>query len=225
MIQYLANSTRPDLGFVASHLGQFTSGPSEDHWKAVKNCIRYIKYSKDAILKVTNDDERIISYCDADWGGDVVDRRSYSGLVVFIGDTPVAWRSKKQTCTSMSTQEAEYIAMSEGAKDLVWIGNLIEELGLQTKEEIWPIPVKCDSTSAIRLANNDMTSTRSKHIDLKFHYIRECVLNEKIVLEYVNGEENVADIFTKPLGDSKYKKFRDKLIFMRERYEDQGVKR
>jgi hypothetical protein len=207
MVQYLANSTRPDISFVGSHLGQFSNYADCSHWSTLKNVLRYLKGTKGLMLKIEGTEEDLLAFCDADWGSDVVDRRSYTGFVILLGGTPIAWKAKKQTCTSLSTQEAEYIALSECAKELLWIGELLQELGLKKQEDLWPIRVRCDSTSAIKLARNAIGNTRSKHIDLKYHFIRDCIEQGSVTVEYVSGNDNAADILTKALGNVKFKKF------------------
>jgi hypothetical protein len=204
MVQYLANCTRPDLSFTGSYLGQFASKPNKQHWAVLKRTLRYISGTKDLAIRVNSNNEELRAYSDADWAGSCADRGSYSGYIVFMGETPILWKARKQTCISLSTQEAEYIAMSECAKEIIWLGNFLEEMGLKEPEKIWPLKLWCDNTSAIRLAKNYMTNGRSKHIEIRYHHIKDLIVKGRIDVEYVAGEDNVADVFTKPLGVSRY---------------------
>jgi hypothetical protein len=128
-----------------------------------------------------------------------------------MGKTPITWRAKKQNCVSLSTQEAEYVAMGECAKEILWLTNLLEESDLYPDEKRTPVKLFGDNTSAIKLAGSHMMTGRSKHIDIKHHFIRGLVNDGRICLEHIPGEENIADIFTKPLGPIKHNYFCKKL--------------
>jgi hypothetical protein len=209
MINYLATHTRPDIAFATNCLAQYNGCPSQDTWCGVQRIMKYLKCTASMKLNIDGNEENIQAYCDADWSSDIHDRKSYSGYAIFLGSTPIVWKAKKQTCVSTSTQEAEYVSLSECSKDVMALRNLLEDVGLLQVDD--PITIFCDNTSAIRLAENAMTTPRSKHIDTRFHYIRQQVQDGKIAVKYVPGEDNVADIFTKPLGRIKVEKFRKML--------------
>jgi hypothetical protein len=208
MIQYLASSTRPDIAFAASYLGQLSSNPNRKHWAAAKHVMRYLEGTKNKRLIIDDGNEEIRAYTDADWAGSTSEFKSYSGFVIFMGKMPIVWRTRKQNCISLSTQEAEYVAMSECSKELQWLNNLLEELDLKSNNK--PV-LFCDNTSAIRLAENPMMTGKSKHIAIRYHFVRDLVIGNKIMIKHIPSEENVADILTKPLGTVKNGYFRGKL--------------
>jgi hypothetical protein len=197
-LQYLVSGTRPDIAFAVSRLGQFSANPGKSHWDALKHVLRYLKGTKDYELKIDKEGKEIGTFCDADWASCADERKSHSGYLVCVGETPVIWRSIKQKCVSLSTQEAEYIALTECGKELQWITQLLEEVGLK-KFYRYPVKIKCDNQAAIALASNPKLTSRSKHIDLKYHYVRNLVLEKMIHIEYVPTQENNADVLTKGL--------------------------
>jgi hypothetical protein len=132
MLQYLASSTRPDIAFAASYLGQFAANSGPEHWTSARHVMRYLQGTNSMKININDKNEDISAFCDADWAGSSTDRRSYSGYIVFLGKTPVIWKSKKQSCISLSTQEAEYVAMGECTKELQWLENLLTESGLSS---------------------------------------------------------------------------------------------
>ncbi|KAG6397726.1 hypothetical protein SASPL_143896 [Salvia splendens] len=142
---------------------------------------------------------------DSDWAGDNDDRKSTSGYVFYMGDTAFTWMSKKQPIVTLSTCEAEYVAATFSVCHAVWLRSLLAELGWSQKE---PTTICVDNKSAIALSKNPVFHNRSKHIDTRYHYIRECVANQEIQVEYVKSQDQVADIFTKPLKHEDFIKIR-----------------
>ncbi|KAG6418439.1 hypothetical protein SASPL_120643 [Salvia splendens] len=137
--------------------------------------------------------------------GDNDDRKSTSGYVFYMGDTAFTWMSKKQPIVTLSTCEAEYVAATFSVCHAVWLRSLLAELGWSQKE---PTTIFVDNKSAIALSKNPVFHNRSKHIDIRFHYIRECVANQEIQVKYVKSQDQVADIFTKPLKFEDFIKIR-----------------
>ncbi|XP_048615895.1 LRR receptor-like serine/threonine-protein kinase GSO1 [Brassica napus] len=171
--------------------------PTTTHFKAAKRILRYIKGTINFGLYYSiSDDYKLVGYSDSDWGGDVDDRKSTSGFVFFIGETAFTWMSKKQPIVTLSTCEAEYVAATSCVCHAIWLRNLLKELNLPQEE---PTKIFVDNRSAIALAKNPVFHDRSKHIDTRYHYIRECVTKMDVQLEYVKTNDQVADIFTKPL--------------------------
>ena len=204
---YLAIRTRPDIAYAVSSVARFTTNPTEEHWKAVKHIFRYllgtmyngIQYSQTGKIECKG-------YSDADWGGDLDDRKSTSGYVFQIGGGPVSWQSRKQGCVAISTSEAEYIALTSAAQEGIWLCRLLDELtGKQTN----PIVIYEDNQSAICLSKNPQFHGRSKHIDIKFHFIRDRVKEGTIVVEYCRSEDMLADMYTKGLYGEKFKRLRN----------------
>lgn len=127
-----------------------------------------------------------------------------------IGNAAVSWSSRKQRTTALSTVEAEYLAMCEAAKEAIWFRNILEEIGIRGKTDE-PFTINVDNHGAICLAKNQMTSDRSKHIDLRYYFLRELVSEGKISFQYVRSEENLADMLTKPIGAKMTKEHCTKL--------------
>ena len=143
-----------------------------------------------------------MGFSDADWGGDLDDRKSTSGYVFQIGGTAISWRSKKQACVALSTAEAEYIALASTAQESVWLQQLLADI---KKEPPKKMVIFEDNQSAISIARNPQFHGRSKHIGIKYHYIREQVGNGKVELEYCRTN---ADCMTKGLNDEQFEKLR-----------------
>jgi len=216
-LMYLMTSTRPDLAVATSLLGQFMANPGPSHWNAAKRVIRYLKGTPDlslAIQPCSNLDpsNMVTAYSDSDWGKDPSDRKSYSGYVVFVGNSLVSWKCKKQSAVALSTAEAEYMALTLAATEVIWIRNLLSEIGFTQQQ---PSKVFCDNQSAIHMAINDVIGPKSKHIAIKFHFIKQAIANNDIILEYIPSAQNIADFMTKPLDNQKFFGFRDSLNLQR----------
>uniref|UniRef100_A0A2N9GRU3 Reverse transcriptase Ty1/copia-type domain-containing protein n=1 Tax=Fagus sylvatica TaxID=28930 RepID=A0A2N9GRU3_FAGSY len=143
----------------------------------------------------------VVGYVDADYAGEVDDRRSTTGYVFTLSGGPICWKSTLQSIVAMSTTEAEYMAVAEAAKEALWLKGLVKELGLNQGG----VQMHCDSQSAIYLAKNQVYHARTKHIDVRFHKIRELIVTGDIVLEKVHTSENAADMLTKPVTTAKFK--------------------
>lgn len=209
-LNYLAIISRPDLAHVVSKMSQFSAHPHIEHFTAAKHILRYIRSSSKVSL-IFNGNKDFFCYTDADWGSDTSDRRSYSGHVVFFGGGPVAWESKKQHVIALSTMEAEYIAMCQGTKEVIFIRSLIAEIGFSafSKEAT---PIFCDNQGANFFAKNETTQKRSKHIDIRYHFLKEKYSKNIISISYIPSNDNIADIFTKCLNKNKHVELSMKLF-------------
>ena len=138
----------------------------------------------------------LVSYIDANWAGNIDDRKSTSGAVFYLGDCLVSWLSKKQSSVSLSTIEAEYIAATTCCTQVLWMKQTLQDIQVKYDD---PIPILCDNTSAINISKNPMMRSKIKHIPIKFHFLRERVTKKNIKLEYIGTKEQIANIFTKPL--------------------------
>jgi len=205
-LMYAALATRPDIAYAVQHLSQFSSNPGPAHWTAVKRVFRYLKHSQHLALVYTGneDDPAPIGYSDADWGSNISDRRSTSGFVYFLSDAAVTWSSKKQPTVALSSAEAEYMALAHAAKEAIWLRTLLSELGYPFSS---PSPIHCDNHSTITLAKDPTFHARSKHIDIRHHFIRDHIENEDLITPYVATNDNVADILTKGLARPKHDSF------------------
>jgi hypothetical protein len=152
--------------------------------------------------------DKLIGYSDSDLGGDVDGRKSTTGVMFFLGDMVISWNSQKQKVVVLSSCEAEYMARVAGACQVVWLRRLLGEFGAMNIQQP---TLKMDNQSAIALSKNPVLHDRSKHIDTKFHFIRECVEAGRICLDYVSTQEQLADILTKSLGRARFCELRDKI--------------
>ncbi|KAG6407407.1 hypothetical protein SASPL_130398 [Salvia splendens] len=174
--------------------------------RAANRILCYLRGTIDyGIFYSHTNDYKLVGYSDSDWAGDNDDRKSTSGYVFYMGDTAFTWMSKKQPIVTLSTCEAEYVAATFSVCHAVWLRSLLAELGWSQKK---PTTICVDNKSAIALSKNPVFHNRSKHIDTRFHHIRECVANKEIQVEYVKSQDQVADIFTKPLKFEDFIKIR-----------------
>ena len=202
-LMYLSVCTRPDIAYAVGTLARFSSKPGKSHWMAVKRVLRYLKgTANDGILFRGGERKNLVGYSDADWAGDRQDRKSTSGYLFQIAGGPISWRSKKkQGSVALSTAEAEYVALSSAAQETVWLRKLISEL--KNPPEC-PTVILEDNQSAIAMAKNPQFHGRSKHIDIKHHFIRERVSEKEIDLTYCPTDEMVADMLTKGLNKQQF---------------------
>lgn len=200
-LTYLSTATRPDISFSVSCLSQFNNCYRQVHWKAAKRVLRYLKGTKDLGLTYGSDKKSVQGYVDADWGNCSNDRRSYTGYVFIFNGGPVSWDSKKQRTVALSTTEAEYMGLSEVAKEAIYLRGLLSELGL---EEAMDITVYNDNMSAIKLSKNPGFHGRTKHIDIRHHFVRECVERKVLSVQHMATDKMPADILTKGLSRLKH---------------------
>lgn len=199
-IMFLQNVSRPDLSFAVAVLSRFASNPGIEHWNALKHVLAYLKTTRHFNLTFGGEGHRSfkpIGYSDSDFASDPDKRRSCSGYIFMQGGGPSAWGSKFQQTVALSTSEAEYMALTRAAQQLEWMYSSLEEIGFPQPR---PAILRADNQSAIFLARNVKHNARVKHIDVRAHYIRERVAAGDIDVEYVPSAENLADLFTKPLG-------------------------
>lgn len=203
---YLAIKTRPDITFSVNSVAKFCSNPNNEHWTAVKRIMRYLKGTSSFGLLYIRDTSlhtavSFVGYSDADWAGDVDNRRSVSGYCYLLGSCLISWSSRKQSCVALSTAEAEYMALAHASQEAVWLRQLFEDLNFPQDSATLIFE---DNQAAITISKNNQISGRSKHIDIKFHFIREHIANDIINLSYCPTEKMLADIFTKGLCRDKF---------------------
>lgn len=202
-LMYCAVRTRPDLAFAMSILSKYTSAPREAHWTALKRVLRYLKATPNhGLLYQKSRNLQIRCYSDADHAGNQSNRRSTSGILVFLNRAPVCYRAQQQPVVSLSTTEAEYIAAAACVQELIWVKDFLEELGIATDGS--PL-FRCDNQSAIKLIKNPELHQRTKHIDNRFHFIREKYENGYFNVEYVPTDDQLADLFTKSLTGQRHR--------------------
>lgn len=196
---WLSTNTRPDIAYAVSRAASKMAKPSVNDWIDVKRIFGYLMTTRNLGLyygKDYKDEVTLEAYADADFAADYRDRKSRTGYIIFLNNCPIIWQSRKQRSVSTSTTEAEYMAASDAAQDLIWINQLLEETNLSGK-------VKCtlhmDNTAALNISKNPVNHGRSKHIDVRYHYLREKVNNGQLQVVYTRTEDMIADALTKPL--------------------------
>ncbi|KAL0355686.1 UNVERIFIED_CONTAM: Retrovirus-related Pol polyprotein from transposon RE1 [Sesamum radiatum] len=188
--------------------------PSEEHMNAAKRILRYLKGTFDyGIFYTSSNDVCLKGYCDSDYAGDVDDRKSTTGFVFYFGENAISWCSRKQPIVTLSTCESEYVATTAGTCHAIWLRRLLSELYFAQDRAT---KIMVDNKSAIALAKNPVFHDRSKHIDARFHFIRDCIANKEIEVEYVKTLDQVADIFTKALKKDRFQQLREMIGVVKE---------
>lgn len=206
---YLSTKTRPDLSFAVGKVARYCANPTTEHWMAVKRILRYLKGTTNyGLLYSKVKSKTCVGYADADWAGDIADRKSTSGYSFQLSGSPISWNSAKQTCIALSTAEAEYYALSSAAQEAVWIQKLLRDLRY-TEDE--PITIYEDNQATMCIARDQHCSKKTKHIDIRFHFVRDLISKNKIIVKYCNTNQMIADVFTKGLGLEKFLKARNML--------------
>jgi hypothetical protein len=194
-LMYAAVATRPDISYAVSTLSQFLDNPGSAHWEAVKRIFRYLIGTRDLELTYGGECHDLLGYTDAD-GVSQEHRHAISGYVFLINGGVISWSSWKQELITLSTAEAEYVATTHAAKEAIWLHWLIFELFPALK---MPTTLYCDNQAALRLATDDNYHTHTKHIDLRYHFIRQVVASWALKLIYCPTDDMTADILTKAL--------------------------
>ena len=201
--------TRPDLSYTVNRLSQFMHAPTTDHWNAVKQTLRYLAGTADnGILLRSGNTRTLHAFSDADWAGDDDDYVSTNGYVVYIGNHPVSWSSKKQKTIARSSTEAEYRSVANTSSELKWIMSFLHELGIQLRH---PPTIYCDNVGATYLCVNPVFHSRMKHVALDYHFIRNQVRSGTLRVIHVSTRDQLADVLTKPLSRPVFISFRDKI--------------
>jgi hypothetical protein len=199
-LMYLMVSTRPDLAAAVQIVSRFATNPAPAHWKAVQRVLQYLQYTKDHGIKFQKQgNTEITGYCDSDWAGCNDTRRSTTGYLFKLGGAAISWCSRRQKSVALSSCEAEYMSACEATKEACWEKNLVEELGFQHGS----IPVMIDNQSAIALIQNPVFHSRTKHIGVRHHFVREKVQDGSVKFTYCPTEAMIADSLTKPVPTEK----------------------
>ena len=203
-LMYCAVATRPDISYAVSQLSRYSTNPGRKHWSALCKVYAYLNQTRNYRLTYGHDTPSIHGFSDAD-GMSSPDRHAISGYVFMIDGGAVSWSSKRQELVTLSTTEAEYVALTHATKEAIWLQNLLSEIF--TGIDVKPFPLHSDNMSAIALARDDRYHARTKHIDIRFHFIRYSVEDGKIKLIFCPTASMTADIFTKALPSVKAKHF------------------
>jgi hypothetical protein len=201
---YLSINTRPDISYSVGVLARFSKSPTFRACKAVLRLLIYLRGTADRGICYSGDDLKIFAYSDADWAGDLDSRRSTTGYVVYAAGGPISWQSKLQSTIAVSTMEAEYMAAFGAIQELIWTKGVLSELGFDYVDSMI---LNMDSQSAMALAKNPTHHKRSKHIDIKYHWLREYTFeNNTVELVHCGTEDMVADVMTKALAADSHEK-------------------
>ena len=220
-LMHLMVHTRPDIAFALGKLSQFMKDPTERHGHGVKALLRYIRSSCDRKITYGKGEPKLIGFSDTDYTADKADRKSTLGQVFIFAGGPISWASKKQKSVATSTTEAEYIALSECSRQVLWFKHLFEELGYPTyamdannllnlktlENEQAKIELRGDNTASIKLVKNNQVCGRLKHIDVAYHFIRDLQRDGQIDVSYISTDDMTADGLTKPLEKVKFQRF------------------
>ena len=225
---YLSVCTRPDITQAVAVLTRYMSNPLEPHYKAAQTVLGYLSGTMDLGLMFNVDSpdigaekyisnianlspvERLYGYSDSDFAGDPDTRKSTTGYVFLYGGAAISWSSKLQAVVAQSTTEAEYIAAATAAKEALWLRQLYSDLW----GKIIPVHLLCDNLSTLHVLKNPISSQRTKHIDIRYHFIRQRIAQGEFVVEYCNTDYMLADTFTKALSKPKHHLARDRMSVM-----------
>ena len=204
-LMYAMVCTRPDIAQAVSVVSRYMAHPGKVHWQAVKWILRYLRGSTKLGLMFDGNSSNctsVVGFVDSDYAGDIDKRRSLTGYLFTLSGSAISWKSTLQSTVALSTTEAEYMAAAEAVKEAIWLRNLVQELGL--KQEVNSV-VFCDNQSAICLVKNQAYHERTKHIDIKYHFIREAFTERNITVKKVDTADNPADMLTKIVPVNKFK--------------------
>ncbi|GAB2283721.1 hypothetical protein Dimus_039621 [Dionaea muscipula] len=217
--------TRPDIMHAVGMVSRYMQQPTVEQWAACKRILRYLKGTKSyglwfpragscfptsdtaysAISTTVDDVLNIVGYCDSDWAGDVDERKSTTGFVFMVGSTAISWASKKQPIVALSSSEAEYVAAATCVSHALWLLKLLAELKIKQEG---PMIIHVDNQSAIAIAKNPVYHDRSKHIDVRFHFLRDAIAKKEVELKFVRTQAQIADVMTKALSYATFSRCR-----------------
>lgn len=204
-IMYTMVCTRPDISHAISVASRYMGDPGLRHWEALKWILRYLKGTSNLGIKFEADTDSgsdvLKGFVDSDFGANLDNRRSQTGYVFTLFGSAVSWRSGLQHVVALSTTEAEYMAMAEAVKESVWLRGILGEFGIKQDS----VKILCDNQSALHLAKHQVFHERSKHIDIRLHFIRDLVEKGVVELVKVHTDDNASDMLTKTLSTSKFK--------------------
>lgn len=202
---WIGTNIRIDIAFAVNVLARFMTKPKQIHWEAALRVVSYLKGTRDlGIVYRAGGEERPVGYSDSDWSRDLSDCKSVGGYVFMLNGGPIAWRSRKQNVVATSTAEAEYRAVSSSACEAIWFRHFFQEINRSFGDS--PSIIHIDNQAALQMTQNPVYLSKTKHIDIPVHHIRDEVAKGRIALIHVKGTENPADILTKPLNPLAHEK-------------------
>ena len=213
MLIFLVKYSRPDIANAIRELSKAMPSPSPVAVKELMRVLKFVIDTKSLGFKMKPVGEfgswKLLAFSDSDYAGDPENRVSVCGYVIYLNEVPISWKSKGQKTVTMSSSEAEFVAMSEASKEIKFVYQVLESMEITVD---LPIIVRVDNIGAIFMGENVHVSNRSKHIDVRYHFVREFVHDGFIRIIFVRSENNDADLFTKNLSCDLYKKHSQKLV-------------
>ncbi|KAK2972647.1 hypothetical protein RJ640_003025 [Escallonia rubra] len=207
-LQYLT-MTRPDLSYAINVVCQHMHRPTQAAFQLMKRILRYVKGTTQLGLQIRSASSLdLYAFCDADWAGCPFSRRSTTGFCTFLGSNCISWSAKKQSTVARSSAEAEYRAMASTTAELTWLSFLLRDIGIVQHH---PATLFCDNLAALYMSINPVFHARTKHIEVDYHFVREKVALGSLVTRFVSSNQQLADIFTKPLSRDAFQRLRTKL--------------
>ena len=242
LLLWVANGTRPDVAYAGSQVAKYMANPGMEHWLAVKRIFRYLKGTKELKLTYNGNKIRsIIGFCrgvlpvvinrtnqigseqsikrvrveadvyvDADYAADVDSRRSVTGYLFMLAGAPISWQSRQQVSVALSTMESEYMAACAATQEAIWLRSLLKDLDLLDQDK--PMILREDNQACIAFSMNPGDYKKSKHIDVRYHFVRERVASNEILLEYIDTKDQLADILTKALDGPAFTSLRERIF-------------
>jgi len=219
---YGATVSRPDIANAVAQLGRVMNRPSKSHLAAAKRVLRYVAGTLDRGLRYENKPwkapgiageiapNKIVAYADSDWAGDVDSRKSMSGNIVFMAGGVISFKAALQKIQALSSAEAEYVSLSDASRELVYIYNVLRELNVLDQDG--PLPLLSDSSAALAMARNKGVNHRTKHIELRYHFIRSLIDDKKVDVEKIDTDDNPADLLTKATGKETFTRHADACV-------------
>ncbi|KAE8555293.1 hypothetical protein EYB25_003841 [Talaromyces marneffei] len=207
-LTYLAGGTRPDIQRTVNRLSQHLVEPKEIHFKAIKHLLRYLRGTTNYAISYLkgSKDKKLVGYTDAAYGN-ASNLRSTTGYIFMLAGGPICWSSRKQPITATSSSEAEYIAAANSAKQAIWLRHFLYSIRKPETYKNGPIPLYIDNTSALKLAGNPVMHSRSKHIMIRYHVIRDFIERDEIKPIHIPGDQMLADSLTKAVNPKILKWF------------------
>jgi hypothetical protein len=203
-LMYLCGGTRPDLSHSVNLLARYSANPAKEHWQALDVLIGYLKRTRELGLVMKKGTGVMQLWSDANWGGE--HERSTSGYLVKHNGNSVAWGAKRQTVVALSTCAAEYIALSEGSKQLAHLHNLLIDI-----DQLIPLEIYFDNEAAILIAGDNASKKKTQYLSRAFYFINDFIRQYNINIQWTNTHDQVADIFTKRLGPNLVEKALSKI--------------
>ncbi|MCO5606465.1 hypothetical protein L7F22_060653 [Adiantum nelumboides] len=199
-LMYAMVATRPDLAHAVGVVSKYMSNSSKRHWDAVRGILRYLRGTSELSLCYGEQNMSVHGYADSDYAGSIGSRKSTSGYVFIVAGGPISWESHLQPCIALSTIEAEYMDAIEATKEALWLSRLVGDLDMVGDAPM----LHCDSQSAIALARNHVFHAKTKHIEVRYHFIREVIEDKRIQLVKIHTDDNPVDLLSKSLASQRF---------------------